>query len=53
MGLIDGKTRDECIAIENVFKMYIATGQYEEAFYVSIPSNLPPMNGNKLENLMD
>ena len=53
MGLIDGKTRDECAAIENVFKMYIATGQYEEAFYVSILSPLPAMNGNKLENHVD
>ena len=34
MGLIDGTTRDEALALEDLLKSYIANGQYVQAWLV-------------------
>ena len=35
MGLIDGTTRDECLALEGLLKSYIANEQWYQAWLVS------------------
>ena len=36
MGLIDGTTRDECLALEDLLKSYIANEQWIQAWLVCL-----------------
>ena len=36
MGLIDGTTRDECLALEDLLKSYTANGQWLQAWAVCL-----------------
>ena len=41
MGLIDGTTRDECLAQEALMQNYAANGQWLQAWVVSLSIYLP------------
>ena len=48
MGLIDGTTRDECLALEALMKTYAANGQWLQAWVVSSHHNTDLFIGSKL-----